>query len=184
MKFGLLLWLLALPAVAAETADNAMPEIMLLDGRSLVLNGIGTRTISLLEIKIYVAALYVAVKESDSRKLIASTSPRVIQMQFLRNISRESTVKAWEQAFAANCKAPCVPPRAPIRAFLSQLPDSRTGDVQIYCFYVDRVEILHNGEHLVRVEGGEFVRLLLSTWIGAEPPTPELKQALLGLPES
>lgn len=182
--FLLMLWLLALPAGAAEVAGVRLPDYWMLDGHALPLNGIGVREYGLLKIDVYVAALYLPKPDQDPVHILAAPGPKVIQMQFLRDINREDALKVWDHYFAENCKSPCVLPAAEIAAFKAFAPTTVKGDTQTYLFYDNHVEVLANGKPIGKVGGPRFPRLLLSTWIGDYPPTPALRRALLGRSES
>lgn len=175
-----MLWLLALPAGAAEVAGIPFPDHWDLSGQTLVLNGAGLREYGVLGIDVYAAALYLETRENDADKVLASPRPKVLVMKFLRDGAREDTHKAWDIYFAKNCVAPCVLPAADIQAFKNFIPATRKGESQIYFFFADRVEVRSGASVLGQVHGAEFSRLLLSTWIGAQPTTGELKAALLG----
>ena len=71
-------------------------------------------------------------------------------------------------------------PAGEIAAFKALVPETVAGDRQTYVFQPGHIEFYNNGKLLGRVDGATFSRLLLSTWIGAVPPTAELRSALLG----
>jgi len=167
-------------ASAVQVGKETLPDQWTLDSQTLTLNGAGAREYGFLKIHVYVAALYLAKAEHATDAILKSATPKVLHMRFLRDVSRADTVSAWEHYFAENCLAPCVLPREEIKAFNAIVPQSDTGDTQTYLFRPDSVELLRNGNSLGVVRGADFARLLLSTWIGAAPTTPALKQALLG----
>lgn len=146
-----------------------------------MLNGAGLREFGFLKIDVYAAALYLSEKQSDAHAVLASLEPKVLQMRFLRDGSREDTPKAWDIYFAKNCVTPHVLPAREIENFKSFIPATPAGETQTYFFYADRVRVDSGGRVLGEVQGADFVRLLLSTWIGVAPTTPELKNALLGV---
>ncbi len=176
----LLLWLLPFSALAVDTGGVVFPERWTLGKTELALNGAGLREYGLMGIDIYAAALYLVQPESDMDKVLASPTPKVLHMHFFRDIGRDDTLKAWAYSFEQNCHSPCVLPQKQLAAFQAFIPDSRRTDTQTYEFYPDRVNVLSNGKLIGSVTGARFARLLLSTWIGDAPPTPELKAALLG----
>lgn len=174
-----LLWLA--PAGAAELNGVVMPDTREVGGRPLVLNGIGTRLYSFLRIPVYVAGLYLEQRNGDAAAILASRSPKLIHMQALRSAGRDDIVEAWRTSFEDNCRPPCSLPQAQIAQFNAWMTDVRAGDTHTFLFQPDRVDLLMNDRPLGSVQGGGFSDLILSTWIGAAPSSPELKRALLGL---
>ena len=172
---------LPLTAFAAEAGGVNFPERWQLDGQTLLLNGAGVREYGPFGIDVYAAALYLRERETQGARVLDSPLPKVVQMRFLRDVSRADTLKAWDAYFERNCVTPCVLPYEAIAAFRAFIPDARDGDTQTYRFYDGRVEIDLDGQRLGSVKGAAFARLLLSTWIGDVPTTAELKAALLGI---
>lgn len=177
----LLLLLLSFSALAADTAGVVFPERWTLDKTELLKNGEGLREFGVMGLDIYAVALYLQKPERDARRVLDSSAPRVIHMQFFRGIGRDDLRKAWAYGFEQNCAPPCVLPQKELAAFQAFIPDWRRGDTETYEFYAEYMNLRSNGKLIGSVHGKDFVRLLLSTWIGDAPPTPELRAALLGL---
>ena len=177
---ALMLALLAQPALAVEVGGEQFPDSWSAGEQALVLNGAGVREYGWLRIDVYAAALYLPARMSDAEAVLASPGPKVLSLKLLHGAAAKDTVEAWAPYFAGNCQAPCTLPKAQIEAFNALVPLTQKGDVETYAFEGDAVTISHDGKVLGRVAGGGFARLLLSTWIGAMPTTPELKSALLG----
>lgn len=180
MRFLFAALLFPLAAQALQVGDAVLPDRWDINDHALMLNGAGLREYGFLKIDVYAAALYLPSKLTNERQVLASTEPRVLHMQFFRDVSREDTIKAWDHYFAENCKAPCSLPQQEIAAFKKIVPETITGDTQTYVFQAEAVELLRNGISIGRVQGAAFSRLLLSTWIGDVPSTAELKAKLLG----
>jgi hypothetical protein len=172
-----------IPAIssAVQVGKLSLPDQWTVDGEALALNGAGTRQYGFLKIDVYVAALYLRKPDRSEQSILSSTSPKVMHLRFLRDVSQKDTVRAWQVYFESNCQSPCVLPRESIAAFNALVPPSKEGDTQTYVVKPDSIEFSNNGRLLCTVRGAEFSKLLLSTWIGASPTTPELKKALLGL---
>ncbi len=64
--------LLAVPARAGELAGVTLPDQVTVEGRTLSLNGLGLRQATWLKVNVYVAALYLETKSSESEAIIAS----------------------------------------------------------------------------------------------------------------
>jgi len=167
-------------SLGVQVGKESLPDQWPLDGATLMLNGAGPREYGFLRIKVYVAALYVAKRDSNSAGVLDAKTPKVLHTRFLRDVELKDTLAAWDYYFEQNCKADCTLPKAQIEAFKALVPVTVAGETQTYLFRPDGVELLRNDKSLGKVEGAGFARLLLSTWIGEVPTTPALKKALLG----
>jgi hypothetical protein len=166
--------------MAAQVGKESLPEDWKLDGNTLVLNGAGPREYGFLRIKVYVAGLYVAKRDTSSQGVLDAKTPKVLHTRFLRDVDLKDTLAAWDYYLDRNCSDGCTLPKQQIEAFKALVPVTVAGDTQTYLFRPDGVELLRNDKSLGVVQGGDFSRLLLSTWIGEVPTTPALKKALLG----
>jgi hypothetical protein len=167
-------------AYSVQVGKESLPDQWTVDGATLVLNGAGPREYGFLKIKVYVAALYVVQRNSSSEGVLDAKTPKVLYTRFLRDVGLKDTLDAWDYYFAQNCTGSCTLPKEQIEAFKALVPVTVAGETQTYLFRADGVELLRNDKSLGVIQGAEFARLLLSTWIGAEPTTPALKKALLG----
>lgn len=172
------LLLLINPAWAVKAGDAEFANTWKLGKQTLALNGAGVR--GYLGFEVYAAALYLPAAQRDANLILNSAAPKVLHMVYFRDIDRDDALKAWDHWFAENCKSPCTLPAAQIQAFKKLLPEIEEDDTETYVFQGASVEYFHNGQKKGRVEGANFSRLLLSTWIGEVPPTAALKKALLG----
>lgn len=166
--------------MAVQVGKESLPDDWKLDGNTLVLNGAGPREYGFLRIKVYVAALYVAKRDASSPAVLDAKTPKVLYTRFLRDVELKDTLAAWDYYFEQNCTGSCTLPKQQIEAFKGLVPVTVAGDTQTYLFRPDGVELLRNDKSLGVVQGGDFARLLLSTWVGEVPTTPALKKALLG----
>ena len=171
---------LPLLAAAVQVGKETVPDQWTVDGSQLVLNGAGPREYGFLRIKVYVAALYVAKRDSTSDGVLDAKTPKVLYTRFLRDVDLKDTLAAWDYYFEQNCTGSCQLPKQQIEAFKALVPVTVAGETQTYLFRADGVEMFRNDKSLGVVPGGDFARLLLSTWIGNVPTTPALKKALLG----
>ena len=169
-----------LVAAAAQVGKESLPDDWAVDGNKLVLNGAGPREYGFLRIKVYVAGLYLSKRDTTPGAILDSATPKVLHTRFLRDVSLKDTLSAWDYYFEQNCTGTCSLPKEQIEAFKALVPVTEAGDTQTYLFRSDGVELLRNDKSLGIVPGGDFARLLLSTWIGEVPTTPALKKALLG----
>ena len=175
-----LMLLVSAPLQAAVLDGVQMPPTRQVAGATLRLNGMGVRLYSMLRIHVYVAGLYLAQPSGNAADILRSPEPKLIEIGYLRDVDQSDVHRAWEHYFEANCATPCQLPRAEIARFLALTPAIRAGDNGMYLFTPSGVQVIQNGRVLGTVPGADFARLLLSTFIGNAPTSPELKRALLG----
>jgi long-chain acyl-CoA synthetase len=180
-------WILAAAALtsisvaqAAEFDGVAMPDVRMTDGRTMQLNGIGLRTYSLLGIPIYVAGLYLERRSDDSNAILYSPETKVLQVRFLRDVDAADAREAWRDGLEQNCKSPCSLDPAGVEKFLAAVPSVRDGDESTLVFTAKGVRVTLNGRLIGNIADPQFARVMLAPFIGAEPPTPQLKRELLG----
>ncbi|PPD21298.1 MAG: hypothetical protein CTY24_08030 [Methylobacter sp.] len=168
----------ALPVKAAAIAGAEFPDRIVVEGRPLILNGLGVR--SYLGFKIYAAALYLVEKSPDEAQIIASPSVRVLKMHYFVDVDQDDARAAWERSFAELCPMPCKFSEE-IQQFTRYVSAIKAQDTETYIFSPDGLEaMLKPGQPAVKIAGREFSELVLATWIGRDPPTEDLKQGLLG----
>ena len=73
-----------------------------------------------------------------------------------------------------------MPPAQDIARFLAASPAVHKGDTSTYVFTPAGVQVLANDQPTGTYRNQAFAHLLLSTFIGVEPPSEALKHALLG----
>ena len=168
------------PLHAAEIDGVQMPPARQAAGTTLQLNGMGVRLYSMFRVHVYVAGLYLTQPSGDAGAILRSAEPKLIEIRYLRDVDQNDVHRAWQHYFEANCTGSCRLPQAEIARFLALSPAIKAGDSNIYVFTQAGVQVALNGRTLGAAPGEAFARLLLSTFIGADPTTPELKRALLG----
>src|SRR4051812_31135287 len=97
--------LLCLPE-AGRTATISwisLPDTYPLPGQTLVLNGIGIRTVTVFSVRAYVAGLYLAQKSQDARAILASPGPKVLLMQFLHSATKAQVERQYREGEEKNC---------------------------------------------------------------------------------
>lgn len=184
MVRGLILAVVALASVSAASAAEldgvALPDVQVVNGRLMRLNGIGLRTYSILGIHIYVAGLYLEQRSGDSERILHSSEPKLLQIRFLRDVDASDARQAWREGFEQNCRRPCsLDPRG-VEKFLAAVPSVHNGDESTLLFTSKGVRVTLNGRPMGDIPDPHFAEVMLATFIGPEPPTPRLKQELLG----
>src|SRR5262245_27464145 len=76
-----------------------MPDRTVIDGKNLVLNGMGVREATIFNVDVYVAGLYLEQRSSDGEKIARSEQLKQMRLTFVRNVDREDMVKNLEAGF-------------------------------------------------------------------------------------
>jgi len=187
---GLLILATATMAAAApetlEIGGVELPKSMDSGGKTLVLNGAGLRTKTILAIKIYAGGLYLETKSSDAEKIIAADLPMAVKMNFIYNgVSAEKIVSTWNEGFEKYSPGWSGPLQAAVNKFDSFFTEEvKRGDTfDIIYLPGEGVTVYIKGEKKGTVEGLEFKKALFSIWLGADPCDDDLKEGMLGKEE-
>jgi hypothetical protein len=167
-------------ACAADLDGIAMPETRVADGAQVRLNGMGLRTFSILDLRIYVAGLYLERPTDNPDTILRSRERKLLDIRFLRDVEAEDARKAWQEGFEQNCRPPCYLDPQDVQRFLAVVPSVRKGDESTLLFTAKGVDVTFNGRPMGRIADPHFAEMMLATFIGPEPPTPRLKRELLG----
>ncbi len=175
---------LAARAAAATLDDVTMPDTMQYGGRTLVLNGMGLRTLTVFSVRIYVAGLYLTAPSHDARQIVQSPEPKILLLHFLHSGSKEDVEREYRQGERVNCAdGGCSPSDQPdFERLVAAAPPVAPGDTSTYVFADGGVDVLANGREIAKVNNPDLAKRLLSGFIGDHPPSPGLRRALLGLP--
>lgn len=176
------LWL-ASGASAATLAGATLPDSYPVDGQPLVLNGIGLRTLTVFNVKVYVAGLYLPRPNHDAQQILASPGPKVIMLKFLRSGSKAQVEKQYREGEAKNCgNGGCAASnQADFERLVAAAPGVNAGDTSTYVFTQRGVRVLANNRVIGDFANPDLAYHLLAGFIGANPPSQELRSSLLGL---
>ncbi len=180
----LLSLLLATGAATAEEAtcrDISFPRHVQVNGSDLTLNGLGVRKATFLKVNVYVAALYVVQPAHDPKPLIGSDTPQQLTLQFVRNVGVDDLRKAFVEGFERDDVGQSAALKERVARLNAWMSDMKTGQRLTF------IRLPHSGVQVVvndvqkgLIEGDDFARALITIWLGATPPNPELKSGLLG----
>jgi len=169
---------------AREISGVNVAESIALDGKTLLLNGAGTRT--KLVFDIYVAALYRGEKSKQVETVLADTGARRVSLHILFGLTSAKLLEAFTTGIAANqTPAQLSAIDAPLKKFaaiFAAIPEVKKGDV-ILLDYLPEVgtKVVVNDVERGVITGLEFNRALLSVWLGNKPVDADLKKDLLGV---
>ncbi len=185
MKKLALLTLLSLPLwlSAAEGQRTlkgvAMPLSAQLDGKTLVLNGMGLRTKFFF--KVYVAGLYLEKPCSAGEEVASSEQLKRLDLVFLRSVGGKTVAEALAEDFANNAGDAMPALKARIERFEKLIPDVRKGGRMSFVYRPGAgLEVLVDGSGAGSIEGKDFADMLFRVWVGKKPADKALKAGLLG----
>ncbi|MBS0644155.1 MAG: chalcone isomerase family protein [Proteobacteria bacterium] len=174
-------------ARAATLADVQIPDTLTVDGKQLVLNGYGLRTLTFLKVKIYVAALYLPKKSNDAQAILASAGPKVLVLNHIHSGSKSQVQDRYKEGIKVNCgdeQGSGCP--ADLRADYQKLFEAAKpvaeGDVTQYIVTDKQFRVVFNGVPVISFNNVALGNMILAGFIGAHPPSPDLRAALLGVP--
>ncbi len=167
------------PAQAGTLGGVDMPDQAIVGGETLVLNGLGMRTATILKVKVYVIGLYLETKTSDAKAITGSNQAKRIKMHFLHDVSAKKLRDGWSEAFENNYED-VAGIQDEISKFNASMRDVKPGDTVVLDFIADTVEVFINGTKIDVMKGNAFQQAALSIWLGPKPPSKELKAGILG----
>lgn len=181
----LLIFVLAfvsLPSMAREIAGVSVDDrARVADSDTvLLLNGAGVRKKFFIDV--YVAALYLTDKTNDAARAIATPGPKRVWLRFVHNVDRKKIADAWRDGFNDNLTvAERQALRAQIAQFIDWFPDLHVGDVVVLDYVPESgTRVTIGTQTKGTIPGAAFYAALLQIWLGNDPPTANLKKALLG----
>ena len=180
---GLSLGLIPLqPAHAATLGGATLPDTYSAGGQTLVLNGMGLRTLTVFNVKVYAAGLYLPQKSSDARAILASPGAKVILMQFLHAATKAQIEKQYREGESKNCgHGECAPSDAgDYERLIAATPAAAVGDTLTYILSPRSVRVLFNNRVIGDFANPDLGLRLLAGFIGDAPPSEDLKRHLLG----
>lgn len=158
-----------------------MEDSIEVDGQKLVLNGMAVRTKVIF--KVYVAGLYLPVKETDGKKILESDGLRRTIMHFVRGVDANKISEAWRDGLKANTPNSSPELKKQFDTLCSWMEAVKDGTRLVFTYIPGKgtsVEV--NGKEKGVIESKAFADALFACWIGPKPgPGEGFKEDLLGL---
>ena len=169
-------------ARAASLDGTPFPDSSPAEGQSLVLNGLGLRTFTILNVRGYVAGLYLAQHSRDPRQIMASGTPKVLLLQFLHSASKARVQESFHNGEVVNCgNGGCNPAdQADFDRLVAAAPAVEVGDTFTFVVTARGVRFYENQRLLAESGNPDIGRLILLGFIGDHPPSSDLRRGLLG----
>lgn len=181
--FALTLSFLLMNSVAAakEIGGVNLPDSLMAGNSELVLNGAGLRK-AMVFVKVYAGGLYLQDKSSDQGKIIGADEPMAIRMHFLRDVSNENLINAWNEGFVKGTGGNVAPIKNEIDAFNAFFSEeAKEGDVYDIIYIPGEGTVVYmKGALKGTIKGLAFKQALFAIWLGDEPADAGLKKGMLG----
>ena len=170
------------PSHAATLAGTTFPDTFPVQGTALRLNGMALRTLTILNVRIYVAGLYVAQPSHDAATIEAAATPKVVLLQFLHEASKEQFQKEYRDGERVNCADGHCPrsAEADFERLVAAAPALKVGDTLAYVITPQGLQVLLNNKSQGTYANPPLAKQILDGFIGAHPPSPAVRQGLLG----
>ena len=169
------------PAAARVLAGVKLPDRVDVAGKSLILNGMGIREATFLNVKVYVAGLYLETRMGDAKRVLDSVAAKRLVLYFVREVTRDQVVDAWNEGFEKNAGKNLAALQARIRRLDAWMVGFRAHDTLSFTYVPGAgVTVAVNATTKGTIEGDDFARGLFAIWLGPEPPNASLKAGLLG----
>ena len=175
---GLILMVLSLTLTAATLDNITFADKVSVEGKDLVLNGIGIRKATFLKIKVYYGALYLEQKTNDAAALISSAAPKQIIMHFVRDVGAKKLQDGFNEGMEASNKNH-ESFKVQMAKFNASIVDMVKDDLIIVTFTNDGVLLNVKGKQSEKIVSPEFSKALLRIWF-IEPRDENLRNSLLG----
>lgn len=168
-------------AHAKECDGVSFPEQIQAAGTTLTLNGLGLRKATVFGIKVYVGALYVAHPTADAAAILSSKDPSEVELHFVFHVTAGQLRSAWQEGFENSARGQL----PQLRSRIAQLNGWMTavGSGQRMTFLrIPGVGIQYALDGAVKgtISGDDFATAFLAIWLGASPPSQDLRAGLLG----
>jgi len=174
------LFLLLPSAWAMDVEGVHVAEQVVVEGKTLQLNGAGMRTKFFFDI--YVGALYLAKAARSTKAVLEKPNPARVSMDIVYGeVDKEKLIKGWNAGFKKNQgRVAYAALEERLYAFNRMFSDMHKGDRLVFDFLSNgATKVTIKGRDVGSVIGLDFQQALLSVWLGDKPADSSLKWAML-----
>jgi hypothetical protein len=153
-------------------------------GSVLTRNGVGLREATVLNVDVYVGALYLQHRSRSPEAVLDPREPKVVVLRFVRNVDRDEMIQAMNEALEHNVSGEQLTlVRGHMQAFVRRLPALHVGTELVLSYRPGRgIELRVDGKSLGVDRDDAFGNLVFRAWLGPHPPDADLKAGMLGGP--
>lgn len=168
-------------ASAAQCEGVKFSDSATVAGKKLVLNGLGIREATFMQVDVYVAGLYVEKKSKSGKTLMDPKMTKRLVLHFVRDVDRDDVVEAYQESFQKAAGSKYGKHKADLKKLLSWMSAMKEGQNMTYTYVPGKgVTVSVNGKTKGTIEGDEFSQIFFKIWLGPNPPNSGLKTGLLG----
>ena len=160
----------------------SIPSNKQVHGKSLLLNGVGTREKYWMDM--YVGALYLPKKSTDAQYIIQSNEIMMIELTIVSSLITSNKMSdAVDEGFENSTNGNTGTLQQRIQQFKSSFKEEiKKGDVYTMAYDPEKGTVVYkNGKLATTIPGLDFKRGLFGIWLCNKPADNTLKKALLGL---
>lgn len=171
--------LLASLAFAGSLAGVTMPDTATVGGQTVSLNGMGLREKYFIDV--YVGGLYLQHKTKDGNTGISADEPKKIVMHFIyKEVTKEQVAETFGEAMAKSSTVAAQ--KANFTQVESWLPAALHAGDEMTFEYVPGAgtSFKINNSTKGTIAGTDFMKAVWTIYLGANPPTANLKSGMLG----
>lgn len=169
---------LLIRSVHARTVHGIeLKEELLCGGKALPLQSAALRTATFFKIKVYVVALYAEKKMTAN--FTETNKPVCFEITYLRDVSDADADRAWEYQFKESSDFPYKDLTLHVQKLKEFFGDIKDERKHLFELKEGATLFSENGKLKGEISGEEFQKNFLSIWFGKNPPTAEVKEALL-----
>jgi hypothetical protein len=168
----------ALLLITATKAGVTLPDSVDVEGHKLVLNGLGVREATVLNVDVYVAGLYLEKKTKNPQAIIEADAPKRLLLRFVRDVDRDDLTNAWKEGFEKNNGGKLAEKLKQLNGWMTSM---KNGQSLAFTYLPGKgVTVEVEGKTKGTIEGADFARVMWAIFVGPEPPNEGLKSGLLG----
>ncbi len=181
IRKALVLILISGAASAAELEGIKLRDTMTCAGAELPLQAAGLRAAPVFNIRVYVLAMYSGAPLPKGLKdPNIDKRPMCFEVHYMRDVEKKKVDEAWEYQFEESSEYPYPALKEHItllKKFFGKIKANK--GVHLFELTDTSTKVYENGELKGEIPGKEFGKNFLSVFFGKNPPTEDLKEALM-----
>lgn len=180
LRIFLLLLLVAGEADARQVGGMNFPESMVVNNRTLTLNGAGVRSKYFLDV--YAVGLYLPEASQNPGDIIRADEPQIIRLAITSShISKDRLTDSIEEGIRLSAGKDYPRYQPMLEELWTALDfEVRIGDVFEFIYIPGNgTAFMMNGEELRVLQDFQFKKVLFGIWLGEEPIQRSVKTELL-----
>lgn len=172
--------LVSLPLLAAEVDGVKLKDSMVCGGKETPLVAAGLRDATIFNIRVYVLAMYAPTRVKSLEDPAIGNRPMCFEVHYLRDVEKKKVDEAWEYQFKDSSEYPYPALKDHIKLLQTFFGEIKKDQgVHLFELLEDSTKVYENGEYKGEIPGKEFGKNFISIFYGENPPTKDLRKALM-----